>query len=1052
MNNVSVFGFRRKILYSILLGIITLLLSPFSIETVLGQVHISIPWSLIIPLLISMAFGWRYGVIVGLCGGALFPFILWPEDGWVNLVTVVINVSIYALFGAAADPKYIKKISQIRLRFLSALCVSILLIVFYFVFLFNPILSFNPAFWEPNTINNIPSSILSAIALKDSINIAMLSIISLTFLRLPIVRKLLGVPSEVNLQANNLIFGLTILFSALIWLIFVTLSSVLFHNENALQNGHISLAFLVIISSGIIIARMLFYYSEQQYKVQDELNRSEERYRLIFEYSPLGILSFDENGTIVTCNKKFAQIIGSSEDKLEGLNLLDLPDKKLVATVRSALSGKAALYEDIYHSITAVKATPVRVLFTPMEDSSAHTIGGVGIIEDVTESRNAQEELQESEYRLARAEKAAKFGNWKIMLDTNTMVGSDGASLIYGVDMATFSLEYIQQIPLPEYRDELNQALNQLIKENKPYSLDFQIRRPNDGKIVYIHSIADYDKENRVVYGVIQDITERKRAEEELQESEKRYKRITDGLTDYLYSVKVKDGKAFETIHSEACTAVTGYTPSELIEDPYLWINMVMPEERKWIAGRFQSLLEGEDIPVLEHRIICKDGTVRWISDTAIPKYDSNGILVSYDGVIKDITERKVSELLLKGKTEEIEAQNEEYQQINEELAQTNEELFKSKERAEESDRLKSAFLANMSHEIRTPMNGVIGFARLLKKANLSAEKMNEYVNIIEKSGIRLLNIINDIVDISKIESGLMSVSISETNVNEQLEYIYAFFKLEVEHKEMELFLKTPVPTLDVTIRTDREKVSAVLVNLVKNAIKYTDYGSIEFGYNIKGNCIEYYVKDTGIGIPKDRLDAIFERFVQADVGDSKVLEGAGLGLAISKAYVEMLGGNIWVESQQGIGSTFYFTVPFRQVEIIQNLEDASLRNTEECNKRKLNILIVEDEESSRLLLTEIMEQYSSIILYAKTGTAAVEVCRLNQFIDLVLMDVKLPEINGYEATKQIREFNQEVIIIAQTAFALSSEREKAIEAGCNGYISKPIDTALLVELMKTHF
>lgn len=1049
MNNLSTFGVKRKVFLSILFGILSLLLYRHSIETVLGQINISIPWSLIFPMLLSMVFGWQYGIIVGLCGGALFPFYLWPEDGWVNLFTMFLYISIYALFGATADIKYVKRISSLPIRFLFALLVSILLLILYFGFLFNPILAFNPTFWEPNTINSVPSSILSAIALKDSINIVMLAIISLTFLRLPIVRKLLGVPSGVDMRANNLIFGFTMLFSALIWLIFAVLGSVLFHNENALQSGHMSLAFLVIISSGIILARILFYYNERQFHIQNRLNSSEERYRLIFEYSPLGILSFDGNGIIVTCNKNFAQIVGSSEDRLLGLNLLNLPDEKLVATVKRALSGESALYEDVYHSTTAVKATPVRVLFAPMESRSGQIIGGVGIVEDVTESKKAKEELQESEFRLSRAEKVAKFGNWKIILDTKTIVGSAGAALIYGVNMGGNTLEYIQQIPLPEYRAELDLALNRLIKNNTPYNLEFQIRRPNDGRIVYIHTIADYDKENRVIYGVIQDITERKRAEEELKESEKRYKRITDGLTDYLYSVKVKDGKAIETIHSEACKAVTGYRPAELIEDPYLWINMVVPEERKWIAGRFQSLLDGEDIPVIEHRIICKDGSIKWVSDTAIPKYDSNGLLISYDGVIKDITERKLAEILLKEKSEEVEAQNEEYLQINEELAQTNEELFKSKERAEESDRLKSAFLANMSHEIRTPMNGVIGFARLLKRPNLPVEKMNEYVNVIEKSGMRLLNIINDIVDISKIESGLMSVTISDVNIDEQLDYIYAFFKLEVEQKEIQL-IKTPFTKQDVIIRTDREKVSAILVNLVKNAIKYTDYGSIEFGYSIKGDYLEYYVKDTGIGIAKDRQDAIFERFVQADVGDVKVLEGAGLGLAISKAYVEMLGGKIWVESQQGKGSTFYFTIPYRIVD--SEKSSLSLSTEHENTAKGLKVLIVEDEESSRLLLAEIMERYSSTILYAKTGAAAVEICRQNRNIDLVLMDVKLPEMNGYEAAQKIREFNPKVVIIAQTAFAFSSEREKAIEAGCNGYISKPIDQNLLNDLMKKHF
>ena len=250
-------------------------------------------------------------------------------------------------------------------------------------------------------------------------------------------------------------------------------------------------------------------------------------------------------------------------------------------------------------------------------------------------------------------------------------------------------------------------------------------------------------------------------------------------------------------------------------------------------------------------------------------------------------------------------------------------ELTVAKEHAEQSDRLKSAFLANMSHEIRTPMSGILGFAELLKEPGLTGEEQQEYIKIIEKSGARMLNIINDIVDISKIESGLMEVSIKESNINEQIEYIYTFFRPEVEGKGMQLSYRNDLVSSESIIKTDREKLFAILTNLVKNAIKYTNKGSIEFGYVSTGFSttdslgsvsepaeLQFYVKDTGIGIHKDRQEAIFERFIQADISDKYAYQGAGLGLSISKAYVEMLGGKIWVESEEGKGSTFYFTIP----------------------------------------------------------------------------------------------------------------------------------------------
>lgn len=237
-------------------------------------------------------------------------------------------------------------------------------------------------------------------------------------------------------------------------------------------------------------------------------------------------------------------------------------------------------------------------------------------------------------------------------------------------------------------------------------------------------------------------------------------------------------------------------------------------------------------------------------------------------------------------------------------------EILKAKERAEESDRLKSAFLANMSHEIRTPMNGILGFAELLKDPDLTGDKQVEYIDIIEESGVRMLNLINDIVDISKIEAGLIEVFKTNTNINESIDYMYSFFKPEAEAKGLEFILNVPKKADLIFIKTDKEKLYAILTNLVKNAIKYTNKGSIEIGFINKSKNIEFYVKDTGIGISEDKQNAVFDRFIQADLSNKIMQEGAGLGLAITKSFVEVLDGEIWLESKEGEGTTFYFSLP----------------------------------------------------------------------------------------------------------------------------------------------
>jgi signal transduction histidine kinase len=293
-----------------------------------------------------------------------------------------------------------------------------------------------------------------------------------------------------------------------------------------------------------------------------------------------------------------------------------------------------------------------------------------------------------------------------------------------------------------------------------------------------------------------------------------------------------------------------------------------------------------------------------------------------------DEKEKRAAELEIAN--EELLFQNEEKEKraaelviANKELARQNKlkekrahELAVAIEHSEESDRLKTAFLANMSHELRTPMNGILGFANLLKEADLSSREQLEYIKIIEKSGVRMLNIITDIIEISRIESGLMDIHLKESNINEQIDYIYTFFKPETNEKGIQLFFKKPLTAKEAVIITDREKLYVILTNLVKNAIKYTDEGSIEFGYNLKTknqtSVLEFFIKDTGIGIPKDRQKAIFERFIQADILDKMARQGAGLGLTISKAFVELLGGEIRVNSKEEKGSEFYFTIPYK--------------------------------------------------------------------------------------------------------------------------------------------
>lgn len=552
--------------------------------------------------------------------------------------------------------------------------------------------------------------------------------------------------------------------------------------------------------------------------------------------------------------------------------------------------------------------------------------------------------------------------------------------------------------------------------------------RRKDGSefLIHLSTTIIHDKDNKpfALIGVASDITEQKAAEEKFKETHELMRIAGEYAKLGGWSVNLENNICYwSDVVAKIHEMPVGFSPTVEVG-----INFYAPEWREKIAESVKKCIEEGITYDEEMQIITSTGKKVWVKAIGVPVYDDKGRIFKIQGAFQDISNRKKAE----------------------------QELIKAKERAEESDRLKSAFLANMSHEIRTPMNGILGFAGLLKKPNLTGQEQREFVEIIEKSGERMLNIINDIVDISKIEAGLMEIRLSNTNINECLEETYRFFKPEIEIKGMKCHLFNSIDKQDTIIKTDKEKLLAILTNLVKNSVKYSHSGSIEIGCQLKATPntteLEFYVKDTGIGIPKERHEAIFDRFVQADIEDTHAYQGAGLGLSITKAYVEMLGGKIHLESVVGKGSTFYFTLLYNPAN--ESILPIPSTNEEIPLKEEianLKLLIVEDDETSFYLISKMMKKHSQKILSADNANDAVEICRKNPDLDIILMDIKMSGLNGLEATRLIREFNKNVVIIAQTAYALAGDREKTLEVGCNDYISKPILKNTLMSIIQKH-
>lgn len=553
-----------------------------------------------------------------------------------------------------------------------------------------------------------------------------------------------------------------------------------------------------------------------------------------------------------------------------------------------------------------------------------------------------------------------------------------------------------------------------------------------DNLLRYVYLSGIIDEQSNYCLVAMVDITDRKRAEEDLRTSEEKYRSIFENVQDIFYQIDL-DGKIIDISPS-----VKNY--SEYIKDDLIGTSVydlyLTPDER---AKFLEELNKTGEVRDYELTIKTKSGSLKYTSVNARLIYDSEGHPDHIDGIIRDITEHIL----------------------------VNQELIKARENAEESDRLKSAFLANMSHEIRTPLNGILGFAELLEDVRLTEKSRQHYIKVIKNSGIRMLNIINDIIDISKIESGQVKTFTTETNINELINNIYSIFSNDVEVKRIKFIVRTGLPFEKTYIRTDGEKLYAIFSNLLKNAIKFTQKGQIEFGYvlnpqdvssgsadlkNFKPTELIFFVSDTGIGIPKEKLGIVFERFRQVNDTHTRNHEGAGLGLSISKAYVEMLGGKIWVESEYGKGSVFYFTIPYiaePKNEIEKNAE--IIPKPKIKSKSKFKILVVEDDKFSEMLLSLAVETFSEKYFKVKSGIDAVEACRKNPDIDLVLMDIRLPEMDGFEATRQIRKFNKDVVIIAQTDSGQLLEGEKALKSGFNDYVKKPLSVSSLVSVMKKY-
>ncbi|HEX7585650.1 MAG TPA: PAS domain S-box protein [Prolixibacteraceae bacterium] len=767
-------------------------------------------------------------------------------------------------------------------------------------------------------------------------------------------------------------------------------------------------------------------------KAANLLQESEARYWSVLHASPDDITITDMQGQILMISPSAFTMFGYDPDTVFlGLLITDF----IVAEDRErALSNILLLLQgnrmgpNEYHGLHADGSIfDIEVNSGFIRDAEGQPAQMVFIVRDISNRKQAEEALRESEAKQGKM--VANIGDVIVIIDRDgtTKYKSPNIEKWFGWKPEDLVGGNTWKNVHPDDLDSVMKLFGTILGESNATATTECRFRCKDGNYKWIELTGInllHDPDIRGLLGNYHDITERKRAEDELikakekaEDSETRFKALHNAS---FGGIAIHDNGVIIDCN-KGLTEITGFSFEELIGMNGL---LLIAEKSRDLV--MNNILTGYEKPYEAYGIRKNGEEYHLRIDGRMIPYQDKMVRVTE---FRDITRRKLAE----------------------------QELINAKEKAEEGDRLKSAFLANMSHEIRTPMNGILGFAELLKEPDLSGEQQQEYIGIIEKSGVRMVNIINDIIDISKVESGQMKVSVSETNISEQIEFIANFFRPEVEQKGIQLLVNNTLPDQKTILKTDKEKLYAILTNLVKNAIKFTNTGSIEIGCNIvetlhATSLLEFYVRDTGIGIRPEQQKYIFERFRQGSETLNKNYEGAGLGLSISKAFVEMLGGKIWVESDKDKGSTFYFTLPYSPEAKEIAAKKLVSQNGIENQVSNLKILIAEDDEGSEKLISLAVRKFSKEIINVRTGLDAVKACLANTDIDLVMMDIQMPEMDGYEATRQIRQFNNKVVIIAQTAYALAGDREKALEAGCTDYVSKPIRRELLSELIQRHF
>jgi PAS domain S-box-containing protein len=756
-------------------------------------------------------------------------------------------------------------------------------------------------------------------------------------------------------------------------------------------------------------------------KAEETLRQSESKFKSLVESTSDMIWETNIDGVYTYVSPQFENLLGYTTEEAIGKSPFYFVADENITTIKADSDSIVRNESPFVGLVNKYKHHNGNILYfetngVPVYDNSGRLTGYRGISRNITERYNAEKEL----HKLSLV----------VQQNPNTIIitGLDG-KIEYinpaGCELSGYSFDELAGknpsiFSAGETPAETYKTLWKTITSGKEWRGVFHNKKKNGEyywESVFIVPLRDTEGNIKHYLGVKDDISPRVQAENALLESEIRYRELFESSPDAIILADIESGMLVDA-NTSACNLLG----RSLDEIKQMHQTMLHPPDKKEVvvdlfATHVNSSKSKDTFLPLETTVIRSDGTE--IPVEVLASSISLGGKQILQGVFRNITERKLAE----------------------------KELLKAKEKAEASDKLKSAFLNNISHELRTPLNGIIGFSEMLAQPDSSDEDRLEFSKMIKKSSNRLINTITSYMDISMIASGITEIRKRPVNLSQFLDKIANQAYEICNSRNLELKVTKHNYSIDNQIITDENLLTKVFAHLIDNAVKFTKEGSITIGYEHKTGLHQFSVSDTGSGIPKESISVIFEVFMQADLSTSRGYEGSGVGLSIARGFVNLLGGEIWVESNSHEGSSFFFTIPENEVSI----EATVKRETLQQPTPKV-ILVAEDEDSNYKYLEIVLKKASFNVFRSVNGFETVDMCRNNPEISVLLMDLKMPGMDGFEATRQIRKILPKIPIIALSAFISEEDQNAAIEAGCNEFLLKPVNKIKLLETIEKLF